>query len=331
MNMIRSLAILGLCGISGVVSAQQRFDLNSLFGAGKSAVTAVSGVDEKDEIEIGRELAGRMLGVAPLVNDANLQSYMNRVGRWIASQSERSSLEWRFGVIDHSSINAFAMPGGYILITRGLYDLLDNEAQLAGVLGHEIAHVVKRHHITVMQKQAGIDVFAQLAQSRAGSSGRGQFFNKVLGDGASVLGKSLDKGAEYEADAAGVVLATRAGYSPFGLVEVLHKLAERAPPSGATVTMYSTHPTPSDRLTNLGDLLAPRAEKLPQGLQPDIAGVSAGPGTARRPSVPIPAAGSRALSNDDATAQPAAPAQPVAPSGGNPMDILQGIKGLFGR
>ena len=328
--MNRLLVILVGMGLAGAASAQ-RFDLNSIFGAGKSAVTAVSGVDEKDEIEIGRELAGRTLGVAPLVNDANLQSYVNRVGRWIASQSERANLTWHFGVIDHASVNAFAMPGGFILITRGLYDLLDNEAQLAGVLGHEIAHVVKRHHITVMQKQAGVDALAQIAQARTGSGGRGQLFNKVLGEGASVLGRSLDKGAEYEADAAGVVLATRAGYSPYGLVEVLHKLAARAPPSEGTVTMYSTHPQPADRLNNLSDLLTPRAEQLPQGLEPRITAVSARAGAANRSSAPVSVPGARALNNEGASQAAPAPAAPAQAPAANPVDMIKGLKGLFGR
>ena len=98
------------------------FDLNRIFGVGKDLVTATTGIDEKQEIAIGSELAGRTLGAAPLVNDPALQTYVNKVGRWVASQSERPDLPWRFGVIETPSVNAFAVPGGYVLITRGLYE-----------------------------------------------------------------------------------------------------------------------------------------------------------------------------------------------------------------
>src|SRR6185436_19059988 len=107
--------------------------------AGFEFKTALSDVEEKEEIAIGREFAGRMLGAAPLVNDRALQAYVNRVGRWIALQSERPDLPWTFGVIEDASVNAFASPGGYVLVTRGLYQLLENEAQLGSVLAHEIS------------------------------------------------------------------------------------------------------------------------------------------------------------------------------------------------
>ena len=96
----------------------------------------------EEEIALGRNITGSLLGAAPLVKDDALQQYVNKVGRWVASQSERADLPWKFGVIESADINAFAAPGGYVLITKGLYQKLTNEAQLAGVLGHEIAHVL---------------------------------------------------------------------------------------------------------------------------------------------------------------------------------------------
>ena len=120
-------------------------DLGRIFDIGKDVVTAASGMSEENEIAVGREVAGRTLGAAPLVADPELQAYVNRVGRWVAAQTERPDLPWHFGVIDSPAINAFAAPGGYVLVTRGLYEILDNEAQLAGVLGHEISHITGRH------------------------------------------------------------------------------------------------------------------------------------------------------------------------------------------
>src|SRR5262249_49900204 len=136
-----------------------------------SPVDQLAGLDVKQEIEIGTLLAGRVLGAAPLVPDRNLQTYVNQVGRWIASQTERPDLPWRFGVIESAGINAFAAPGGFVLVTRGLYELLDDEAQLAAVLAHEIAHVVKRHHVIGMQQKAGLNVIAGLLAQRARGQG----------------------------------------------------------------------------------------------------------------------------------------------------------------
>ena len=160
MSHLKHLFLLVFFLSCGTVQAQRGFDLGNILNAGKDLAAATTGVSEEDEIKIGRDLAGRLLGQIPLVDDADVQAYVNRVGRWIALQSERPDIPWRFGVANAANINAMAMPGGTILITRGLYDILDNEAQLAGVLGHEIAHVVKKHHISVMQKQRGVSALA---------------------------------------------------------------------------------------------------------------------------------------------------------------------------
>ena len=294
-------------------------DLNRLFSAGKDLATATTGVDEKDEIAMGREIAGRMLGAAPLVADPELQAYVNRVGRWVASQTERPDLPWHFGVLDTSTINAFAAPGGYVLITRGLYDILDNEAQLAGVLGHEIGHIVRRHHITVMQKSAALSAGTKLAQR----DDRAQILNNMIGTGAEVFARRLDKSAEFEADAIGVVLAARAGYSPYGLVDVLQKLAMHGADDTSLALLFKTHPLPGDRLSQLGDELAPHVATLPAGIEPKIRTVAATAGPARA-AQPLPTAGAKGLQEEPA---PAAPPAQKAPS----VDPTQLLRGIFGR
>jgi predicted Zn-dependent protease len=262
----------------------QAIDLGRLLDVGKDLATAATGLNEQDEIATGREIAGRMLGAAPLVADPALQAYVNRVGRWVALQSERPDLPWHFGVIDTATINAFAAPGGYVLITRGLYEILDNESQLAGVLGHEIGHVVKRHHITVMQKSAALSAGARLAQQN-----RSALVNNLIGTGAEVMARGLDKSAEFEADQIGVVLAARAGYSPYGLVETLQKLAARGANDASLALLFKTHPAPGERLNQLGDALTPRVAGLPSGKEPPLrlagaerssAGTDTLPGTA---------------------------------------------------
>jgi len=313
------LCSIALQAFAGLASAQS-IDLNRIFSIGREALTAVAGVSEQDEQAMGREIAGRMLGAAPLVNDAAMQSYVNRVGRWIALQSERPDLPWRFAVIDSASINAFAAPGGYVMLTRGLYDILDSEAQLAGVLAHEIAHIVRRHHVTVMQKSAALSAGSQLAQR----DNRAAVINNMIGTGAEVFARGLDKSAEHEADAVGVVLAARAGYNPFGLVDVLHKLAARGSNDSSMALLFKTHPLPGERLAQLADLLTPNVARLPGGREPEIRPVSAGAGPVRA-AQPLPAEGARGLA-----AQPAsAPAQPAR--GAPAVDPVQLLRGILGR
>jgi predicted Zn-dependent protease len=265
-----------------------------------------------------------VLGAAPLVADPELQAYVNRVGRWIAMQAERPDLPWRFGVIESSSINAFAAPGGYVLITRGLYEILDNESQLAGVLGHEIGHIVKRHHITVMQKSAALSAGARLIQQN-----RSAIVNSLVGTGAEVMARGLDKGAEFEADQIGVILAARAGYSPYGLVEVLHKLAARGSGDSSLALLFETHPAPGERLTQLGEALTPRVSQLPAGKEPQIrqVGADVGPAATGRP---LSGTGARALTQEEAATPGAPPAKP-AQKGGGGIDAGGILRGIFGR
>jgi predicted Zn-dependent protease len=213
-----------------------------------------------EEIQVGREIAGNILGAAPLVKDLALQKYVNQVGRWVASQSERPYLPWHFGVIESEDLNAFAAPGGYVLITKGLYRQLKNESELAGVLGHEIGHVIKKHQLKLLQKQQLLSMGAGLLSGKLGKEN--PTVQKVVGSGAEISARSLDKSAEYEADRIGVVLAGRAGYEPFGLPEVLQAIGHAGKDDGRVALLFKTHPHPDDRLTALGDAIGSRLDKV---------------------------------------------------------------------
>lgn len=218
---------------------------------------------KKEEIALGREITGNLLGAAPLVKDAALQKYVNQVGRWVASQSDRANLPWRFGVIESNDINAFAAPGGYVLITKGLYQQLQNEAQLAGVLAHEIGHVTKKHHLRVIQKQQLLNIGALLLGDSVGENN--QLVSDVIGSGAEISARSLDKNAEYEADRLGITYATRAGYEPLGLAEVLQMMAQNHAQDDALALLYKTHPLPEARLNALNDAIGNQLDKVPEG------------------------------------------------------------------
>lgn len=216
-----------------------------------------------EEIALGREITGSLLGAAPLVKNEALQKYVNKVGRWVASQSERADLPWKFGVIESADLNAFAAPGGYILITKGLYQKLSNEAQLAGVLGHEIAHVVKKHQLKVLQKQ-------QLLNIGAGKLGDmltkdNKLAKKAISSGAEISARGLDKEAEFEADRMGMVLAARAGYDAFALAEVLQTIGQTNQSDNSVALLFKTHPHPDERLTKLSDSVGSKLDNLKAG------------------------------------------------------------------
>ncbi len=217
---------------------------------------------QEDEIAVGRNVTGTILGAAPLVNDTKLQEYVNKVGRWVASQSERTSLPWHFGVIDSSDVNAFAAPGGYVLITRGLYQRLTNEAQLAGVLGHEIAHVVQRHHLKVMQKQALMDAGTSFIKDKISKN---KITQRAVTTGAEISARNLDKSAEYEADSMGTVLAARAGYDAYGLAEVLQDMELLGSNDGSVALLFQTHPHPDDRVAQLSLVSGDQIDKISGG------------------------------------------------------------------
>ncbi len=232
-------------------------------GAQNKPAINLANPSKEEEIEIGRQITGNLLGAAPLVKDEGLQKYVNQVGRWVASQSERPDLPWHFGVIESDDLNAFAAPGGYVLVTKGLYRKLENEAQLAGVLGHEIGHVIKKHHLKVLQKSQLVNFGASLLGSKLGKDN--MTVQKVIGNGAEIMARGLDKEAEFEADRIGMVLAGRAGYDPYGLTDVLQTIAQTSKNDSSVALLYKTHPSPDERLTKLSDAVGSRFDKIKEG------------------------------------------------------------------
>ncbi|MFA5321632.1 MAG: M48 family metalloprotease [Smithella sp.] len=248
-------------------------NMNTGTNSTETSNTAAKGEDKKafnwktpsreEEIQIGREITGNLLGASALVKDNALQKYVNQVGRWVANQSERVDLPWHFGVIESEDINAFAAPGGYVVITKGLYRKLENEAQLAGVLSHEIAHVVRSHHLKLLQKTQLLDLGAGLLGKQVGKDN--QIIQKVIGSGAEICARSLDKSAEFEADRMGVTLTTRAGYEPYGLPEVLQTIGQTGKDENSVALLFKTHPHPDDRLVKLDDAISDRLDKIKNG------------------------------------------------------------------
>lgn len=239
-------------------------DVNKLKGLFSKAKKAAKGMTPEEEIQLGRDAAAKILGGAPLVNDPALQAYVNRIGRWLALHTDRPDLPWRFGVLADDDVNAFAMPGGIILITRGMVMRCRDEAELAGILAHEMVHVLDRHTAEAIRKGARNELAADLASvyAQKNAENKAELVTKIGNTTAEVFTRGLDKKEEYAADRKGVVIAARAGYDPYGLAGVLQTLASINPESGAVALMFKTHPDSNERLKLLTDAMEGRLEQF---------------------------------------------------------------------
>jgi predicted Zn-dependent protease len=219
-------------------------------------------IDEPREIEIGRQLAAVLLGSKPLHGDAALQRYVNQLGRWISLHSSRPLLPWTFGVLDDPGFNAFAAPGGYVFVTKGLIDRVD-EAELAGILAHEITHVTERHHLNALRAKARAGIATQFVGSQLRTNAVGSLVSaQVLALGRNLYSSGLDQGDEYSADREGVALAARAGFDPYGLPGVLQQLRTQAPDNPLFTLSLSTHPPAQQRLDLLEQAMGRRLDAL---------------------------------------------------------------------
>lgn len=228
-------------------------------GAAANVLSGIVGTSQEEEVAIGKQIAGNLLGASPLVKDKRLQKYINNVGRWVASQSERPDLPWHFGVIETKDINAFAAPGGYIFVTRGLYQQLNSEAALAGVLAHEIGHVIRQHHLKILQQSSLVALGGEALSRQVGNNEKVQ---QVIGSGAEVVARSLDKNAEFEADSIAVVLSARAGYDPFSFPGVLQGIGHIARDDNSVELLFKTHPHPDERLDKLNVAMEDRLDNI---------------------------------------------------------------------
>jgi len=239
------------------VQAQFNFNINKLIDSAKNVRGATREINEPEEIAIGNDLAARLLGAAPLAADPRLQRYVNLVGRWVAAQTSRPGLPWRFGVLEAPQLNAFAVPGGTIFVTRGLVERMKSEAELAGVLAHEIVHVQQKHHLKAIQKGAQTALAGDALAFALKDARSGEARDKLLALGTELYSRGLDKSDEFEADRLGVVLAARAGYDSYGLPAVLQTLQAMNAQDSSLALMFKTHPAPGERLGALGEKMQP--------------------------------------------------------------------------
>lgn len=219
------------------------------------------------ERRIGVGMAERVLGATPPVEDEAVQRYVNRVGRWVAAGSSRPDLEWTFVVIDSPAVNAYAAPGGHVFITLGLLLLLESEAELAGVLGHEIAHVTERDHLEALKTQLALGVVQDLLRAEGVEGIDDATLEQLVLAGVSLYGIGLARDDELNADRIGIVLAARAGYDPWALLLTLTLLDALNPAAPAMSLHSSTHPPPQVRRALVQNQLDNRSDLADPGVQ----------------------------------------------------------------
>jgi predicted Zn-dependent protease len=206
------------------------------------------GVSQQQEVQMGQQYAQEINAQLPIVQDPELNRYINVLGDSIARLTSRADLDWHFFIVDSKEVNAFAVPGGFVYINRGLIERADNMSEVAGVLGHEIGHVVRRHTVKQMEKAQGANVGVTLAcvlTSICNSQVAGAAINIA---GGAVFAR-FSRQDEAEADAEGVNNVVRARISPQGMVTMFEKLlAERKARPAGVEAWFITHPLEEDRI-----------------------------------------------------------------------------------
>lgn len=202
-------------------------------------------VSEDWELQVGRQYSPEVeKQLGGRIENWQLQNYINSVGQKIAAVSHRPDLEFHYTALNHESVNAMALPGGYVFITRGMLAKLASEAQLAGVLAHETAHVTARHSAAAVSQQMGID----LVLSAAGRKASGGVID-IARVGAGLVGLHYSRQQEMQADTFGLDYMVKAGYSPYAMVETIEMLQRQN--ELRPIEFFSSHPDPANRKTSI--------------------------------------------------------------------------------
>lgn len=219
-------------------------------GADTAKKVADINISEKDERAIGEAVSAKLIERFGIYQDAAVTKYVSLVGTVLAQASSRPNLEWKFIVLDSEGVNAYAAPGGLVHITKGALGLTKSEAELAGVLAHELTHITAKHTVRAIQKAKMVDAGSDVAGSQGGLAG--SVVNRLADASYNMLFENkFDRDDENEADKVGAALANKAGYAPKGLTEFLNHLAARnkgvAQPNG----LFASHPQLQERLDRI--------------------------------------------------------------------------------
>jgi predicted Zn-dependent protease len=226
-------------------------------------------ISTQQEQQIGRDYAAQLDRELPIVNEPAVERYLSALGSEIARNSGRRDVTYRFRLVNSSVVNAFAVPGGYIYINRGIVERASNMSEVAGVVAHEIAHVDLRHSAEQIGRAQTANTGLTLAYILLGRS-PGTAERAAINVGGGLYFASHSREAENEADAAAVPMLVASGIDPNGLPTFFRKLLdEQRGQSSAVTQWFSTHPTTEDRIDNVRGLIANQPAARLRGLQQD--------------------------------------------------------------
>ncbi len=270
------LALSGLTSCSPGGLNLSGLSISDTFNAGKSIFEASRSVPPMQQYFLGRAVSANLLEKYPVSRNAGLNRYLTLIGRSLASYSALPETYggYHFRALQSDEINAFAAPGGFIFVTTGLIKLLPNEDALAGVLAHEISHVVHEDGVSAISNQkyteAALIVGKQAAQNLGNSSvalGASLLGNQVNGLVENLITKGYSRSQEYAADEGAIQLMQTAGYNPYGYIQALQILEKQS--EGNSHGLFSTHPDPEDRLDNIFDEFDNLPDSPPQVVERD--------------------------------------------------------------
>lgn len=207
---------------------------------------------DDEEQQLGLNVSERIRARYGVVQDAGVHKYVSLVGHVLAQASTRPNLPWTFIVLDTDGVNAFAAPGGYVHITRGALALIKNEAELAGVLGHEIIHITEKHTVRAIQKNQAVQMGA--SETLSGSAALMDRVVTAVYD--NIVERGFGRAEENESDEHGVTLANKVGYAPLGLNGFLITLKDRNKDAKEKRGLFASHPEMQDRLDRITKLIA---------------------------------------------------------------------------
>lgn len=211
-------------------------------------------VTDKEEHDMGAAISERLRQKYGVVQNVPVHKYVSLVGQVLAASSEKPNMQWTFTVLDTDGVNAFAAPGGFIHITRGALALISNEAELAGVLGHEITHVTARHTINAVKNQK---VVGGVVEAATRSNVLEYMLDRAY---TNLLENAYDRGDENQSDQVGIRIANKVGYDPSGLAAFLTRLSERNKELKEPSGIFASHPATRDRVDKLTKQI--KSEKL---------------------------------------------------------------------
>ena len=217
---------------------------------GCSTISQINLISTPDELEMGRQFAGEVDREVDLIRDPQVVSYVDSLGQILAAHSRRSEIPYYFKVVNTDEVNAFALPGGHLYVNRALITTAENESELAGVIAHEIGHVVGRHGAKQMTKQLGLSVLLGSISGQDPGLGR-KVAAEVAGLGAGLTLLKYGREAEAEADAFAVEETYASGIDPMGTASFFGKLLalhEKEPEAEGFARLFQTHPPTSERI-----------------------------------------------------------------------------------